>query len=174
MEANITKTFTLEEPIEKVWAGISNPMQISGCVPGASISEQIDDTNYKGEVSLKFGPVKTKFNGQITIMEMDNNAHKMQLVGKGLDAKGKGKAEMTMNGSATEVAGGTQVDFDMTVNIQGTLANFGSRLINDVSAQLMDQFVNNFKSLLAGEEFDNTLKAGNMMGSVIKGVFKKK
>ncbi|MEJ2004255.1 MAG: SRPBCC family protein [Cyclobacteriaceae bacterium] len=174
MEATITKTFTLEEPIEKVWAGLSNPVQISGCVPGAAITEQIDETNYKGEVSLKFGPVKSKYDGQITIDEMDNENHTMVLKGKGLDSKGKGSAEMTMNGGAKKVDGGTEVDFKMLVNIQGTLAQIGSRLINDVSEQLMNQFIENFKSMLAGEEFNNELKAGSMMGSVIKGMFSKK
>jgi carbon monoxide dehydrogenase subunit G len=97
----------------------------------------------------------------------------MLLRGKGLDSKGKGNAEMTMNGSAVTTDEGTEVDFKMVVNIQGTLAQFGSRLINDVSAQLMDQFVDNFKKLLSGDEVDNSLKAGSMMGSVVKGLFKK-
>ena len=173
MEATITKKFSLEAPIEEVWKSLSNPKEISGCVPGATITDQIDDNNYTGEVTLKFGPIKTKYDGEITIEEMDNNAHTMLLRGKGLDSKGKGNAEMTMNGSAVTTDEGTEVDFKMVVNIQGTLAQFGSRLINDVSAQLMDQFVDNFKKLLSGDEVDNSLKAGSMMGSVVKGLFKK-
>jgi len=173
MEATITKKFSLEAPIEQVWKSLSNPKEISGCVPGATITDQIDDKNYKGEVTLKFGPIKTKYDGEITIAEMDNDAHKMLLRGKGLDSKGKGNAEMTMNGSAVTIDGGTEIDFKMVVNIQGTLAQFGSRLINDVSAQLMNQFVDNFKKLLSGAEVDNSLKAGSVMGSVVKGLFKK-
>jgi carbon monoxide dehydrogenase subunit G len=173
MEATITKKFSLEAPIESVWKSLSNPKEISGCVPGATITDQIDDNNYKGEVTLKFGPIKTKYDGEITIEEMDNDAHTMLLRGKGLDSKGKGNAEMTMNGSAVTTDEGTEVDFKMVVNIQGTLAQFGSRLINDVSAQLMDQFVDNFKKLLSGAEVDNSLKAGSMMGSMVKGLFKK-
>ena len=173
MEATITKKFSLEAPIEQVWKSLSNPREISGCVPGATITDQIDDKNYKGEVTLKFGPIKTKYDGEITIAEMDNDAHKMLLRGKGLDSKGKGNAEMTMNGSAVTIDEGTEIDFKMVVNIQGTLAQFGSRLINDVSAQLMDQFVDNFKKLLSGAEVDNSLKAGSVMGSVVKGLFKK-
>ena len=173
MEATITKKFSLEAPIEQVWKSLSNPKEISGCVPGATITDQIDDKNYKGEVTLKFGPIKTKYDGEITIAEMDNDAHKMLLRGKGLDSKGKGNAEMTMNGSAVTRDEGTEVDFKMVVNIQGTLAQFGSRLINDVSAQMMDQFVDNFKNLLSGAEVDNSLKAGSVMGSVVKGLFKK-
>jgi len=174
MEATITKQFSLEEPIDKVWAGLSDPMRISGCVPGADITEKIDDTNYKGEVTMKFGPIKTKYNGLITIREMDNDNHKMELVGKGIDAKGKGNAEMTMSGAAIPNGERTDIDFRMVVNIQGTIAQFGSRLINDVSAQLMNRFVDNFKALLKGEAFNNELKAGSMMGSVVKGIFKKK
>ena len=173
MEATITKKFSLEAPIEQVWKSLSNPREISGCVPGATITDQIDDKNYKGEVTLKFGPIKTKYDGEITIVEMDNDAHEMLLRGTGLDSKGKGNAKMTMNGSAVTTGEGTDVDFKMVVNIQGTLAQFGSRLINDVSAQLMDQFVDNFKKLLSGAEVDNSLKAGSMMGSVVKGLFKK-
>ena len=173
MEATITKKFSLEAPIEQVWKSLSNPREISGCVPGATITDQIDDKNYKGEVTLKFGPIKTKYDGEITIVEMDNDAHEMLLRGTGLDSKGKGNAKMTMNGSAETTGEGTEVDFKMVVNIQGTLAQFGSRLINDVSAQLMDQFVDNFKKLLSGAEVDNSLKAGSMMGSVVKGLFKK-
>jgi hypothetical protein len=173
MEATITKKFSLEAPIKEVWKRLSNPKEISGCVPGATITDQIDDNNYKGEVTLKFGPIKTKYDGEITIEEMDNDDHTMLLRGKGLDSKGKGNAEMTMNGSAVKTDEGTEVDFKMVVNIQGTLAQFGSRLINDVSAQLMDQFVDNFKKLLSGDEVDNSLKAGSMMGSVVKGLFKK-
>jgi carbon monoxide dehydrogenase subunit G len=178
MKATINKQFTIEESPEKVWAGLSNPLQISGCVPGASITEQIDDRTYKGEVSLKFGPIKTKYDGEIRIEELDEANHKLVLQGKGLDAKGKGQAEMSMTGKVDPSDEGSDVNFTMEVNIQGTLAQFGSRLIHDVSDQLMKQFIENFKSLLAGEEFDNTLKAGSMIGSVLKskvgGIFGKK
>jgi carbon monoxide dehydrogenase subunit G len=177
MQATISKQFSIEEPIEKVWAGLSNPIQISGCVPGASITEQVDDKNYKGEVILKFGPIKASYDGVITIEKMDNENHHMVLVGKGLDSKGKGSAEMTMTGSAVSTDTGTDIDFNMNVNVQGTIAQFGSRLINDVSDQLMKQFIDNFKALLAGEEVDNSLSAGSMMGSMLKskvsGIFKK-
>ena len=173
MEATINKNFTINESIDKVWGGISDPMRISGCVPGASITEKIDDHNYKGEVKLKFGPIKSTYKGQIIIEEMNHDSKTMKLIGKGLDSKGKGNAEMTMNGTVKETADGSEVDFQMVINIQGTIAQFGSRLIHDVSAKLMDQFVDNFTKLLKGEEFDNTLKAGSVMGAAIKGVFSK-
>lgn len=178
MEAVIEKSFEIEEPIDKVWANLSNPMEVALCVPGASITQQIDEKNYKGEVTLKFGPIKTKFDGDIEMIELDNSSYKMVMSGKGLDSKGKGSADMVMNGDLQASDGGTNVHFKMTVNIVGTIAQFGSRLINDVSDQLLKQFITNFKAQLAGQEFDNNLSAGSMVGSVLKskigGIFKGK
>ncbi len=168
MRTTINKDFIIEEPIDKVWASLSNPEEIVTCVPGASITEKIDDNNYKGEVTTKFGPIKAKYNGDIEILEMDHDAKKMVLKGLGMDSKGKGSAEMTMNGNLEASENGTAVSFNMEISIIGMLAQFGSRLINDVSNQLIGQFVDNFKAKLAGEEVDNTMKAGSMMGAMVK------
>lgn len=174
MKTNIEKTFHVEEPIAKVWEYLSDPARIVTCVPGASLTEQMDDDNFKGEVSLKFGPVKASYNGQITFQERNAETYHMQLLGKGLDSKGKGSADMLMNGKLVEKDGGTEVTCSMEVTITGMLAQFGSRLITDVSNSVFDQFVGNFKAKLAGGEVDNTLKAGSMMGSVVKGILGKK
>ena len=178
MEAIIEKSFEIEEPIEKVWANLSKPMEIASCVPGAAITQQIDDTHYRGEVKLKFGPIKAQYDGDIEMVELDSSAYRMVMSGKGLDSKGKGSADMKMNGDLQSSDKGTHVNFKMTVTIVGTLAQFGSRLINDVSDQLLNQFIANFKAQLAGQEFDNNLSAGSMMVSVLKskigGIFKGK
>jgi len=112
------------------------------------------------------------------VVELDSSAYRIVMSGKGLDSKGKGSADMIMNGDLQSSDKGTNVNFKMTVNIVGTIAQFGSRLINDVSDQLLKQFVANFKAQLAGQEFDNNLNAGSMMGSVLKskigGIFKGK
>ena len=94
----------------------------------------------------------------------------MQLLGKGLDSKGKGSADMLMKGVLVEKDNQTEVDCSMEITITGMLAQFGSRLITDVSNSVFDQFVHNFRAKLAGEEVDNTLSAGSM----IKGFFGKK
>ncbi len=170
MKAEITKNFQLDEPVEKVWEYLSNPEKIASCVPGATLTEIVDEKNFKGEVVMKFGPVKAKYNGDISIEEMDHENKRMQMKGVGKDSKGKGSAEMLMNGEVCEgESGGSNVDFSMDITVNGMLAQFGSRLITDVSGQITDQFVNNFKAKLAGEEIaDNSIKAGNLAGQVLK------
>jgi len=75
----------------------------------------------------------------------------MVLKGRGLDSKGKGSADMIMNGLLKEEGGKTHVNFSMDITIIGKLAQFGSRLINDVSDQLLNQFVKNFAAQLEAQ-----------------------
>jgi carbon monoxide dehydrogenase subunit G len=171
MNTTITKSFHVEHNIEDVWANLTNPEKVVVCVPGASLTEKVDDNNFKGEVKLKFGPVKASYGGLITFLERDATAHKMTLKGTGTDTKGKGGAEMGMTGKLTEKDGGTDVDISMEVGITGMLAQFGSRLINDVTNHVFDQFTGNFKAQLSGGEVDSSLSAGSIAGSMLKGVF---
>ena len=53
MEAVIEKSFEIEEPIDKVWANLSNPMEVASCVPGAAITQKIDDTNFELKINSK-------------------------------------------------------------------------------------------------------------------------
>ena len=168
MKTTIEKEFDVQEPIAKVWEYLSDPTKIVECVPGATLTEKIDDKNYKGQVTSSFGPVKASYNGEIQITEMDAVTHKMALVGKGLDSKGKGSADMLMNGSLIEKDGGTSVKFVMEISISGMLAQFGSRLIKDVSENLLNQFVENFKAKLSGGQVSNEMSATSMMGTVLK------
>jgi len=170
MKAQIKKEFHVDEPVEKVWEYLSNPEKIASCVPGATLTEVIDEKNFKGEVVMKFGPVKAKYNGDISIEEMNHEDHKMVMRGMGKDSKGKGSAEMLMNGAVmANPEGGSDVDFSMDITVNGMLAQFGSRLITDVSNQITEQFVGNFKTKLAGEEIaDNSIKAGSLAGQVLK------
>ncbi len=151
MTTTINKKFDLDEPIEKVWIYLADPTKIVTCVPGASLTEKIDDRNFKGQVAMKLGPVKVKFNGEVEIVELDKDNWKMNLKGKGLDAKGKGSADMKMNGLLSPTNNGTAVDFTMTLTIIGKLAQFGSRLINDVTDQVLNQFIANFKAKLVAD-----------------------
>ncbi|MEL6649517.1 MAG: SRPBCC family protein [Bacteroidota bacterium] len=152
MKANIEKTFEVAHPIDRVWAYMSNPEKIVTCVPGANLTEKVDEENYKGKVALKFGPVAAKYNGAIKMEKVDDTDHDMIITGSGMDAKGKGSAGMTLNCKLDSVdAGNTSVGYNMEINVTGKLAQFGSRLIVDVSDQLADQFIASFKSALDEE-----------------------
>ena len=99
--------------------------------------------------------------------------------GRGIDVKGKGGATMEMVGSLTDSGDGTtEINGDSTVTIQGMLAQFGSRMVEDVSNQLFLQFTKSLAAKLEGngEQADETessietLSGVAVVGAAIKGV----
>ena len=141
MKATIDKTFQVNEPIAKVWAFLADPSQVVTCVPGAKLTEAVDEQHYKGTVSLKVGPVVTNFKGDVEMVEVNEADHVLVLSGKGVDAKGKGSATMTLKGSLKAIdAANTEVTTSMEVSVAGRLAQFGSRLMGDISNRMFDQF----------------------------------
>jgi carbon monoxide dehydrogenase subunit G len=149
MKTTINKTFKIEQPIKHVWDFLSDPNKIVTCVPGAKLTEAVDDRQYKGTVTMKIGPVVTSFNGVITLEQLDENNHTMEIHGKGVDTKGKGSANMVLSGKLVDMGNGsTEVTNKMDISVTGKLAQFGSRMIDDVSDQVFKQFVNNFRNQL--------------------------
>lgn len=171
MTTSINKVFQVDYPVGTVWSLFSDPEKVVSCVPGANLTEKVDEDHYKGHVELKFGPVKAGYDGLVTFLERDAAAHTLSLKGSGTDTNGKGSAEMTMNGTMTAKETGTEVNITMNVSVIGMLAQFGSRLITDASNQVFDQFVNNFKAKLAGGAVNSELNAGSLVGGIIKGIF---
>lgn len=174
MKATIEKKFMVHQTIEKTWELLTDPAKIVSCVPGAQLTETIDQNNYKGIVAMKFGPVAVKYNGQVTFEKRDDANHELTLNGKGMDDKGKGSADMLLTAKLFQQENQTEVKYSMEVSISGMLAQFGARLITDVSNQVADQFSNNFKkkaegieSSAAGEDA-GSLNAISMAGNILK------
>jgi len=149
MKTNINKTFQVERPISEVWKFLSDPTKIVTCVPGAKLTEKIDDQNFKGTVTMKIGPVVTSFNGQIKLVRLDEATYTMEIHGKGVDTKGKGSADMVLTGNLVDNGDQTtEVTNNMELSITGKLAQFGSRMIVDVSDHVFKQFLSNFRNQL--------------------------
>lgn len=152
MAVKVEKTFQVQEPVEKVWAFLSDPRRVVTCVPGAQITEQVDDRNYKGAISVKVGPSVTDYKGAVEIVRLDPDAHEIEILGKGQDVRGKGSASMKMTGKLRALENGTEVNSVSELNVVGILAQMGGRVINEVSNIMFEQFTNCFRQQLQGEE----------------------
>jgi len=152
MAIKISKSFEVKQPIEAVWAFLSDPKKVASCVPGAQITEQIDDSHYKGSISVKVGPAVTDFKGEVELVRLDPQAHEIELMGKGQDVRGKGSASMKMTGRLQPLPdGGTEILSESEVNVVGILAQMGSRVINEVSNIMFEKFSKNFQEKLQQE-----------------------
>ncbi len=149
MALRIEKTFQVNQPVEKVWSFLSDPAKVATCVPGAQITEKIDEKTYKGSISVKVGPSVTDYKGEVQIVRLDPQKHEIEILGKGQDVRGRGSASMTMTGKLATLDGGaTQVTSVSEVNVVGILAQMGSRVITEVSNIMFEKFSQNFQAML--------------------------
>jgi carbon monoxide dehydrogenase subunit G len=163
----IEKTFQVSQPIEKVWSILSDPAKVASCVPGAQITEKVDDKTYKGSISVKVGPSVTDYKGEVQILRLDEQNHEIEIQGKGQDVRGRGSAAMTMTGKLAMLDGGiTQVTSISEVNVVGILAQMGSRVITEVSNVMFNQFSQNFQKLL-NQSIDQPLVANSATAATV-------
>jgi carbon monoxide dehydrogenase subunit G len=153
MQVKITKTFEVREPVAQVWGFLSDPRKVATCVPGAQITEAMDERRYMGTISVQVGPVVTNYKGELIIERLDARSFEIELVGKGQDVKGKGSASMKMVGKLrARPHGGTEVVGSSEISVTGLLAQFGSRVIEEVSNQMFTQVTQNLQKNLEGLE----------------------
>lgn len=172
MAVRIEKSFDTKHPIDLVWKMLSDPRKVVSCVPGAQITEAIDDRNFKGSIRLKVGPSVTEFKGDIHIDRLDEQAHEIEISGHGQDVRGKGSASMKMSGALTGLPdGGTHVRAVSEVTVVGILAQFGARMMNDVSDVIFKEFTTRFQHLLDAPDEPQApsepVSAAKLAGSVL-------
>ncbi len=144
----------IDASVDAAWDVLRDINTLAECMPGAAITEQTGDNQYKGIVEVKVGPVKTAFGGTIDITEINEAGHSMALKAKGKDKSGSTNASMVLTASvAAAEGGGCDLVGNSEIRVMGKMANFGSRMINAVADQLIDQFLQNFSNrvLAAGE-----------------------
>jgi carbon monoxide dehydrogenase subunit G len=137
----IEKNFVVHAPAQAVWEFLTDPRRVAGCLPGAAITEQIDEQSYAGTITVKVGPVTASYRGKMRFERLDPVAREAEIVGSGQETKGKGGADMRMKSRVVET-GPTETEVTVTsdVNVVGVLAQFGRGMIQDVSDQLFRKF----------------------------------
>jgi carbon monoxide dehydrogenase subunit G len=152
MAIKIEKTFQVQEPLDRVWKFLSDPTKVAGCVPGAQVTEAVDDRTYKGLIKVQVGPSVTDYRGEAHIELLDHEKHEIQMVGKGQDVRGKGSASMKMSAQARALPdGNTEVVTVSEVNVVGLLAQLGARMIQEVSNRMFEEFTRNLRTQLQQE-----------------------
>ena len=176
MAIRIEKTFQVQEPVEQVWALLSDPRRVAVFVPGAKITEQVNETTYKGAISAKVGPSTTDYKGEVQVVRVDAHNHEIEILGKGQDVKGRGSASMKMKGKLRSLeTGGTEVTSISELNVVGILAQMGTRVIQEVSNAIFAQFIKNFQAQLRNPEAvspeSKPLSAASVAWAAAKGAF---
>ena len=179
MKVEMSKTFSIRAPIRDVWDFMTDVEKVSTCIPGAQYEDDLGNDKHSVMLVMKVGPIRSSYRSTVSIRSMDDESYTIEIEGQGTDTKGKGGATMEMVGKLTENEDGTtEINGDSTVKIQGMLAQFGSRMVEDVSNQIFLQFTRSLAAKLEenGKMADETgssneaLSGVAVAGAAIKGV----
>ena len=143
--------FTVNVPVEDAWNVLLDLERVTPCLPGAALTEQSDDDEYKGEIKVRLGPVTQEYNGTVRIEEADESEHRAVLKADGKDARGQGAATATITSTLhDEGDGSTKVRVETDMQITGRAAQFGRGVQQDVAVRLLSRFAECLESEIVG------------------------
>ncbi len=145
MNVTLDKVFPMPAPASTAWALLQDIEGVAGCMPGAKITERIDDQHYKGTVAVKFGPASMAFRGEVEVRGVDAATQTVRLFAKGTDTTGSSAASMDLTARIESVdAMSCNLIGTSTVSMSGKAATFGGRMMGSVADQVLKQFAANF------------------------------
>lgn len=144
---------TLEVPLPpaEAWKLLLDIKRVAGCLPGAELTEVVDERTYKGKVAVRIGPVALSLVGQARLEEVDHDHHQARVKAQGSDPKGRGSTDTLIHFRLEPAGSGTRVLIRSDVKLAGAIAQYGrgSGMIQSVASQLIGQFGEALKAQIA-------------------------
>ena len=134
----LENSFQVSAPPEKVFAYLLDINKVVGCVPGAELTEIVDQSTFKGKVKVKVGPIMVAYNGTARISERDEARRTATLSAEGRETTGPGSARATAQMSVEGAGGGSTVKITTDYHVAGRVAQFGRGVMEDVSKRLIN------------------------------------
>ena len=132
---------------QKVWDALNDPEILKVSIRGCEAFEQTAENTFAATVTAKVGPIKAKFKGEVTLIDIDS-PRGYTIVGEGkggIAGFAKGRATVTLVEEADE----TSLIYTVEASLGGKLAQLGSRLVDSVAKKEADAFFATFTKLAA-------------------------
>jgi carbon monoxide dehydrogenase subunit G len=157
----IENAFVVALPPERLWETLLDVEKIVPCMPGAQLTEVVDDTHWKGKLDAKFGPVSMSFAGTVSMEERDDAEHRVVLKAKGREQKGKGAADAAVTAwlEPSPSAAETTVKMRADITLSGAAAQLSRGLLPEISKKLTQQFADCLQETMAAETSGETAVA---------------
>jgi len=124
-------------PREEVWKLVRDPEVLSTALPGTQSLNKISDTEFEGFMHLKIGPMAGNFAGKLVVSnEVPPESCTLTVEGKGAPGSVKGTGHVQL---IEQADGKTLMKYTGDLQVSGTLASTGQRMIEPVSKSMIRQ-----------------------------------
>lgn len=154
-------SFDVTVPPAEAWRLLMDIERIAPCVPGAKLTDKIDDRTYKGTIAVKLGPVALTFAGQARFEEMDEGAKRAKVKAQGTDSKGRGGASADVAFHIEPSDKGSRVVIHTNLQLSGAVAQYGRGvgMVKDLAQAIIGQFATNLEKRVIASEAAKTAAA---------------
>jgi len=133
----LENSFQVGAPPDKVFAYLLDVTKVVSCVPGAELSEVVDQTTFKGKVKIKVGPITVAYSGTARISDRDDEHRTATLSAEGRETTGPGSARASALMKVQTAGEGSLVEIVTEYHVAGRVAQFGRGVMEDVSKRLI-------------------------------------
>lgn len=127
---------------EIVWKSLNDPAVLQACIPGCQELVKSSDTQLAATALIKVGPVTAKFQGAVTLSDLDPpNGYRIAGEGQGgVAGFAKGSAIVRLEQDGDD----TILHYQVSAQVGGKLSQLGGRLIDATAKQMSGLFFKRF------------------------------
>jgi uncharacterized protein len=148
----LENSFQVSAPPDRVFAYLLDINKVVGCVPGAELTEVVDDTTFKGKVKVKVGPITVAYNGTARISDRDEARRTATLSAEGRETTGPGSARATAQMKVETAGENSLVTITTEYHVAGRVAQFGRGVMEDVSRRLVNEMASCIQANVESDE----------------------
>jgi len=145
--------YKFDGPRDIVWELVRDPDVLAKALPGTQSLERVDENTYEGKMNVRIGPVAGLFSGKLIVSnEVPPESYTLTVEGKGGPGFGRGSGDVQL---VDQGDGTTLMKYEGELQVGGTIANVGQRLIetvaNSMAKQAFESLNRSLQARLQGE-----------------------
>ena len=141
----ISGSYVVPIPRERAYDLLQDPAILAKCMPGTDSLQKVGDAEYEMKMKMAIASISGLFAGKIRISD-PNKPDSFKLIVEGTGKIGFVKGEGVLN-LAPQNGTTTEVKYDGEVQVGGTIAAVGQRLLDTTSKMIIKKFFQKFSEL---------------------------
>jgi uncharacterized protein len=166
----LENSFDVPASPEAAWELLLDVPRVVPCMPGAELTEVVDDSNWKAKLAVKLGPISLTFATDVERTGVDDAGRRVLLSASGRELRGRGQARAQVESSLAAANGGTRVNIVTDLSLSGPAAQYGRGIVADVSEQLVGRFADCLRAQLDAEQPEAAAAAVEQATKPVSGV----
>jgi carbon monoxide dehydrogenase subunit G len=136
----IENSFEVQAPAEAAWELLLDVPRVIVCMPGAELTETLDENTWKTTMKVKLGPMSMVFLTDVVRESVDEQSRTVRLKASGREERGRGMADATIESTVSGDGDGAVVSIVTEMRLAGKVGQFGGPAVKAVASHLTKRF----------------------------------